>query len=203
MSVVKQTQSELYSNVRAFYEIIKPTVLWIIPTTSMTQEQTGYARDNGALFDLWMNKNARTGDEVDYSVENLRKCYKALRDTSVLVFSVAPRSQDPKPVLSAETKGLRNHAQKEEYHPDPSKDFVALEGKRKLTEAAESILGDCVREIQGYRGKTHAGTERGRSVLRGLLDKGTVGGAVTPAEALHILDKIRERSRTLYDEPSY
>src|SRR6266404_4242395 len=169
MSVVKQTQSELYSNVRAFYEIIKPTVLWIIPTTSMTQEQTGYARDNGALFDLWMNKNARTGDEVDYSVENLRKCYKALRDTGVLVFSVAPKSQDPKPVLSAETKGLRNHAQpKDEYKPDPAKDVMALAKKAALTEAAEQLFGDCLREIQTYQGRTHGATSRGREVLKGI-----------------------------------
>lgn len=198
--VVKQTQSELYANVRAFYEIIKPAVLWIIPTTSMTPDQTGHARDNGALFDLWMSKNARTGDEVDYSVENMRKCYKALRETGVLTFSVPPKSLDPQPVLSAQQKGLRNHAQPEDYKIPEGKNVIENERILKLAEASATILMQCVREIEGYRGKTHGKTASGRSVLKEILDKGTVGGSVTPAQASHLLDRIREKSKVLYDE---
>jgi hypothetical protein len=201
--VVKQTQEQLYANVKAFYEIIKPAVLWLIPTVGMTPEKTSYARANGVLFDHWLNQNAADANgEVDYSVQNMRKAYIAMRDSGLLKFDVAPKSQDPKPVLSAEVKGLRSHAQpKEEYKPDPSKDVMALAKKAALTEAAEQMFGDCLREIQTYQGRTHGKTATGRAILKGILDKALAGGAQdNPAVAAATLSEIRERIRTLYDE---
>jgi len=189
---IKQTPQELEKIQAEVAKSLEPAVFaWNL--NANIQMLAGYA---GTHF--------TTNDGLtDLSFANVRKAILALKDS--LVWTVPPQSQS-RPVYGAEQRGLKNHAQpREEYKPDPSKDVRALAKKAALTEASESILGDCVRAIQDYRGKTHAGSEKGRAVLRGILDKGTAGGAVTPtpAEALHILDKIRERSRTLYDEPSY
>ena len=155
---------------------------------------------NVLLIASWVADRFTTNGVTDASFENMRKAVYALKAN--LSWVVPPKSQDPRPVLSAETKGLRNHAQpQEEYKPDPSKDVIGLMRKAALTEAAEQMFGDCLREIQTFQGRTHGATARGREILKSILDKALSGGGdLNPAVAADTLDKIKARLRTLYDE---
>lgn len=189
---IKQSQAELEKIMADVSQSLKPAVfVW---SNANVQMISGHAAVHFA-----------TNGVIDLSFANLRKAITALRES--LSWVVPPAvAAGQKPVYGAEQRGLKNHASKDDTYVIPEGKNV-LENARKhaLAEASATILMQCVREIESYRGTTHSGTAKGRAILKEMLDKTTRGGpgSVTPDQALHLLDQIKAKAAELYDKPSY
>jgi hypothetical protein len=207
----KQSFEEVIANAKAFLRLIEPVkFLLLADGDNQTPEQFQTAQENAAVFHHWLARNRSDGQgNVDYSLDSIVACYKAVKDSGLLVFAVAPKKHSQSTITQDERSGkiIRDLRRERTERQEQEAAEVRERSERKNLEqryqdanrkgAINLAWAACREYVASYPGgRTYGERARHREALAGILKSYSERPNGNPAECMSALrDKAVELSK--------
>lgn len=206
-----QKPEEIMQNARLFLDYVQPTSFLLVPDPrTMTPEQLNVATANSAAFDYWLSRNKNTEQGIDYSIQSIKECYKALRDAGMIDFSfgTAPILHKKSHTFTDDrgrvVRDLRREKQEQAQRDadeaaQPRKTLAGEIDRLERVAETNRMIENARDTINSWRGKYHSDTFRFREEATKVLNEAiesdrTIGGIASA------MSKIKALSHKHYRE---